>query len=247
VSVLEQAVLDRCYAVAPIENTTEGLVTEIIKGFWLNQPDPPFIQIIREIHLPVKHHLLVHADITDMRQITQVISHPQAIGQCRDSLAEIGISLTKPVNSTALAAKLVSSDPSYKSTGALASRFAGELYGLKFLKENMQDYSGNMTRFHILGNKGVEPTGNDRTAILFKVKDEPRSLLNALWSIGTEDGVNMSSIHSIPQGATGGYVFYCEFGCHIADEKGKKILKRMRTVTEWIKVLGAYPKGGDHA
>jgi len=232
--------------VVPIENSTEGLVSEVIKGFWLRQADnevarPP-IYVVGETKIPIRHQLLVHPSINRIEELTAVASHTQALGQCKENLDRLGLMIRKPTNSTAAAAQSVANDLAFRTTGAIASRFAGKVYGLKALQENLEDFPGNATRFHIVGPAPKRTVSeNNRTALLFWVPNKPRSLLNALWSIGMEE-VNMSSIHSIPLGSRGQYAFYCEFDCHTKTDVGRKIIERMRTVVDRLFILGSYPQ-----
>lgn len=241
VEILKGVEQERCLGIAPIENTTAGLVTEVIKGYWMKQQLPPTIRVIAELTLPIEHHLLVHPSVQSLEQITDVVSHPQALQQCASNLDKLGIKRRRPSQSTAAAAAEITSLDSYKAHAALASRFAAEVYNLKVIQEHIEDIRGNQTRFHVLGHESVAPTGNDRTALLFRVIDKPRSLLNALWAISADDA-NMSSIHSIPLGLKGHYAFYCEFDCHLETPKGQGILNRLRTVADNIIVLGSFPQ-----
>lgn len=239
-AVAEQGV----YGVVPVENSAEGLVGEVIKGFWLPESQRNStrrLYVIGEIHLPIEHCLLANPRLKKIEHVMEVISHPQALGQCAGNLDKLNISRRIPEKSTACAAKKISESANLTTSAALASKFAGEIYGLRTLRENMEDVEGNTTRFHIIGPEMFEVTGNDRTAMLFHVKNVPRAQLNALWSIGAED-VNMTSSHSIPLGLPGVYAFYCEFDSHIRSDVGKRILQRMETVTSKIFVLGSYPQ-----
>ena len=245
VEILNGVMQTHCLGVAPIENSTEGLVSEVIKGFWLRRADNVLraqVHVVGEVEIPIRHQLLVHPSISRTEELTAVASHTQALGQCKENLDQLGLMVRSPTNSTAAAAQSVANDPAFRTTGAIASHFAGKVYSLKVLQKNLEDFPGNATRFHIVGpapNRKI--TGNDRTALLFWVPNKPRSLLNALWSIGMEE-VNISSIHSIPLGSRGQYAFYCEFDCHTETDVGRKILERMRTVVDRLFILGSYPQ-----
>jgi chorismate mutase / prephenate dehydratase len=242
--VLQMVAEQKIYGVVPVENSGEGLVGEVVKGFWMEESKRGpgrRLYAIGEIHLSIEHCLLSHWDLEKIDHVMEVISHPQALGQCSGNLDKLRIEKRIPEKSTALAAQRISKSPNLKTSAALASRFAGQIYGLRTLRENMEDVAGNTTRFHIIGPDIFEETGEDRTAMMFRVKNEPKALQNALWAIGLL-GVNMSSIHSIPLGVPGRYAFYCEFDTHIRSTAGKQIEACLPFVTERVFVLGSYPQ-----
>lgn len=225
--------------VVPVENGYEGWVREVIR-FWLNARRRPVV--IGEVHVPIVHQLLVHPDVEDIRQVTAVVSHPQAIGQCVASLRKLRIKETITDKSTALAARKVSKKELPLHVAALAAPMAAEVYGLRVLKEHMEDDRGNMTRFHIISRQAVPvDTGNDKTAMIFFTENKPRRLFNALSCICMGEA-NMSTIHSIPLGEIGKFAFYVEFDGHAKYGEGRRIVRRLETVTEKMILLGSFPK-----
>jgi prephenate dehydratase len=238
VEILQRAEEEGAYGVVPVENTTAGLVSEVVRDFWLTKKNPCNIQAIGEMQLPIEHHLLVNDSVQNVKEISSIISHPQALSQCARRMKELGL-LNIPTSSTAEAARKISAEDNVNKCGAIASAFAAKIYRLKIILRNIEDFSENATRFHLVGPHSVLPSGRDRTAIIFKLPNKPCALFNALGTIA-EEKINMSSIHSIPSGHPGEYSFYCEFDCHKDDSKGKKILKHMDSLTDKLLVLGSY-------
>jgi prephenate dehydratase len=243
--ILLRAAEDQCCGVVPIENSTAGLVSEVVR-YWLNlNLFKRKLWAVGEIQLPIEHHLLVQQNIHDSSELNFVYSHPQAIAQCSKRLTQLNLqNRTVPEKSTANAAEHVSINADVPArVAALASRLAAETYGLKILVENMQDSSDNATRFHVVGPWMPRQSGCDRTAMIFMPIESEKSgvLANALWAIAASH-VNMSSIHSIPLGQPGKYGFYCEFDCHVESDEGVRIVRRLETLTEKIIVLGSYPR-----
>lgn len=254
IEVLKRAQAAGCLGVVPVQNSSVGLVSEVVQGFWLEEGASASLQVIGEVELPVQHNLLVHPSLLKLTDITMVISHQQALDQCRKKLQQLLPDVQqKSEKSTALAAQLVARDPTYKTAAAIASSFAGEFHALKVLRSGMEDCLGNTTRFHIVGPEPAQPTGFDRTAVIFIVKHCPGTLYQALGKISLE-GVNISYIQSIPQDKPEMYAFYCEFDQHQDTDLGRKIMEGLRgqDITERIIVLGSYPraaqagKGGLH-
>lgn len=238
--VMSEAATNKGHGLIPIENSTGGLVSEVI-GWWLNNPENRRVQVIGEYQLPITHDLLVHPTITEVSQLTAVLSHPQALKQCANSLSRLGLNSRLPANSTAGAAEKIAEDEACRTTGVLATKFAAQVYGLKVLHSSVQDSSENATRFHVLAPWQVAPTGCDRTAVIFSVPNEAGALVKALFCISLGD-VNMSCVHSIPLGAPGKYAHYVEFDCHVQDEAGRGVIARLSTVTRSFHVLGSFPQ-----
>ncbi len=234
--VLAAAVANRCYGVVPVENGQQGLVLEVVRC-WLDTVTPQ-IQVIGEVVVPVEHCLLVHPEAAD-DEISSVMSHPQALGQCSGNLDALRLMKRIPSVSTAGAAEMVSSDPKYRNTAALASAFAAEVHGLRVMRKNMQDSSNNATRFHVLGFDRTEPTGKDRTAVIFTLNNWPNALLRAL---GSFEGINLTSIHSMPLGELGQYAFYVEFDGHQTMAHVAAALTHFKCSTTGLHVLGSYPQ-----
>jgi len=229
----------QCIGVIPIENSTAGLVKEVV-NFWRKniESDLP-ISVIGEIRIPIRHSLLAHPNCSGLEMVSAVKSHPQALEQCSEIIAEHGWQAL-PALSTAAAAREVMETASAEVV-AIASPFAGEVYGLNVLKNNGHNCATNETRFHIIGAEQSLLTGDDKTAVIFELKDIPGALAKIttlFWSYG----VNLSSITSIPTGKLGVYAFYAEFDCHQKSEVGTEIIARMNWLCERMLVLGSYPK-----
>ncbi len=241
--VLETVARKKCFGVVPIENSIFGLVAEV-KDFWLREQKlnkNRGVFVIGECHLPIEHHLMSLPTTKKIKDIRKVVSHPQALGQCKVNLDRLNLCVRDASTSTARAAELVSNKKSGRNQAAIASRLAAQIYGLNIMKENMEDVKGNVTRFHVIGRKPCEPTGQDRTALIFRVPNSPKALANALCVFGSYD-INLSTIHSLPLGLPGQFAFYCEFDIHMRTSKGKKLWRSLISVTESTYLLGSYPQ-----
>ncbi|MFA6376628.1 MAG: prephenate dehydratase domain-containing protein [Candidatus Paceibacterota bacterium] len=229
----------RCVGVVPIENSTAGLVREVV-NFWRKNIESELpIRVIGEIRISIRHSLLAHPNCSGLKMVNAVKSHPQALEQCSEIIAEHGWRAL-PALSTAAAAREVMETASAE-VAAIASPFAGEVYGLKVLKNNGHNCATNETRFHIIGTEHSLPSGNDKTAVIFELKDIPGALAKITTLFWTY-GVNLSSIISIPTGKLGVYAFYAEFDCHQKSEVGAEIIARMNWLCEQMLVLGSYLK-----
>lgn len=228
--------------VAPIENSSAGLVSDVIR-FWLDRKNKPIdVCAIGEIEISIHHQLLAHPSLK-ITDIKKVASHPQALSQCAGNLSKFNLGRTQAEDSTALAAKLASEPLANPNIAAIASKFAADVYGLNVLARDFNDFPANSTRFHVIvphGDLTGPPSGYDRTAMIFEVRNEPKALLRPLLALS---GVNISSIHSIPLGVSGKYAFYCEFEEHVNSDQGRGIIKELEQYTEYLFIIGSYPKG----
>ncbi len=222
------------YGVVPIENSIEGAVTHTFDQF-----TGTTLKICAEIYLPVSLYLLASVP---RDKITRVCSKQEAIGQCRRWLSEnlSGVELSA-VNSTALAAEMAAGS----DCAAISSILAAQLYNLNVIAENIQDSSGNTTRFLVIGRKYGEPTGEDKTSIYFGIKDEVGALHDALDSLKI-NGINMTKIESRPsRNKAWEYFFFVDFEGHADDPHVKMALKALEKHCAVLTVLGSYPKADD--
>jgi chorismate mutase/prephenate dehydratase len=144
------------------------------------------------------------------------------------------------VSSTAKAAELCTKDP---GAAAIASDLAARLYGLRIVEDHIEDYARNYTRFLVISQRGLEKTGEDKTSILFAVKDRVGALYDMLKPFAQHQ-INLSKIESRPsKKKPWEYVFYVDLDGHLEDPPVKKALGELETGCIFLKILGSYPKG----
>ncbi len=205
------------YGVVPVENSTEGAVT-----FTLDRLVDTPLKICAEIYLPIAQCLLAPGP---RDRIKKLYSHPQVLGQCRQWLQRemSGVDLI-PVASTARAAELAAKE---ENAAALASHLASEIYGLQVLESDVQDMSGNTTRFLVMGNSYGKPTGEDKTSMLFAVQHKAGALYGALEAF-KKFSLNMTKIESRPsRGKAWEYYFFVDVEGHIQDAPVANALAEM--------------------
>ena len=220
------------YGVVPLENSTDGRVADTLEMF-IRLPQ---IKICSEIRLKIHHHLLANCEQPEIRRI---YSKGNALGQCRNWLAKnVPHASQHEVSSTADAARLAQSEP---GAAAVASRQAAVRYGLRILFSNIEDSPYNETRFAVIGSQEVARTGNDKTALMFKVAHHPGSLVDAL-SLFKQNKINLTWIESFPARTQKmEYIFFVDFEGHIEDPKVKKTLSSLQEKCEMLTILGSFP------
>ena len=118
------------FGVVPVENSTEGVVTHTLD--MLVEAD---VKICAEIYLEIHQCLLSRPGRSG--QFQRIVSHPQAVAQCRDWLANHFPQVpVDEVASTAQAAQMAAQDA---TLAAIAGRLASEFYGLEIVEENIED------------------------------------------------------------------------------------------------------------
>jgi prephenate dehydratase len=226
-------------ALVPIENALEGTVN-ITADMLVHEVN---VKIIGEVVLPIRHYLLVRQGI-DLKDVKLVLSHPQALAQCRKYLYNNlkGIE-QRPVTSTAAAAREVAASES--PWAAIANKKAGDIFGLKILAKDIQDHHANSTRFVVLSKIETEPTGDDKTSIAFTVANSPGSLFEAL-KLFADKKINLTKIESRPMKTLlGQYMFLVDFEGHASDELISGVLDKLSCNSKFFVFLGSYPKHKD--
>ena len=221
------------YGVVPIENSTEGVVNDTLDLF----AETP-LKICGEIYLEVSHELVSKSG---QRQDIEVIyTHPQAHGQCRRWLAthlpEIPV---LEVASTGVAAQKASKNP---NSAAIASAFAAPLYDLRLVEARIEDHSGNVTHFFVIGPDLPGPTGHDKTSIIFAVDNIPGALYKTLRPLADRT-LNMTRIVSRPvKTEAWRYLFYVDLDGHQAEPEVHQALNEIEHLSAHFKLLGSFPR-----
>lgn len=221
------------YGVVPVENSTEGVVAQTLDRFVASP-----LTIMAEVLLRIEHCLLSRE--ARPRLLRRIVSHPQSLAQCRGWLAQHypGVP-TAEVGSNAVAAALAAREP---RTAAIAGRSAAARYGLRIVAAGIQDQPNNFTRFVVIGRDSrSDPTGDDKTSVLFSVPHQPGALHQVLQPFARHR-INLTTIESRPlKGRPWEYVFFLDLSGHTAEPSMTKALAALRRRARFFKVLGSYP------
>ncbi|KAG9453279.1 hypothetical protein H6P81_006183 [Aristolochia fimbriata] len=247
-NAVERWLVDR--AVLPIENSLGGSIHRNYDLLIRHR-----LHIVGEVQLAVRHCLLANHGVK-IEDLKRVISHPQALAQCENTLTKLGV-VRESVDDTAGSAQFVAVEK-LQDTGAVASARAAEVYGLNILAHNIQDESDNVTRFLMLAREPIIP-GVDRpfkTSIVFSLEEGPGILFKALAVFAMRQ-VNLTKIESRPlknrpvriDDETGNgaqkyfdYLFYVDFEASMADLNAQNALRNLREFATYLRVLGSYPR-----
>lgn|SRR3990167_1864024 len=223
------------YGVVPIENSIEGMVSHTLDSFMNTK-----LSICAEVTLPISHHLLSRSG--RLENITKIYSHPQALAQCHNWINNnLPNARLIDVSSTAEGALKVLENVD-RDSAAVASDFAATTYNLHIAATNIEDVSNNITRFLVIGQEHPELTGNDRTSIMFALKNQPGILYRALEPFA-KHGINMSRIESRPSpDRIWDYLFFIDLEGHRSETKISEAINELRSTCEFVKILGSYPR-----
>jgi prephenate dehydratase len=220
----------------PIENSIAGRVADIHALLPASG-----LHIVGETFLPI-HFQLLAAPGVRIGDLKSVHSHVHALGQCRNVIRRLGL---KPVaaSDTAGAAREVA-ESGDRSRAALASRLAGEIYGLETLLSDVEDEKHNTTRFVVLSKDphwAAPGAGPVVTTFVFRVRNVPAALYKALGGFAT-NGVNMTKLESyMVDGEFSATQFLADVDGHPDDPPLMRALEELDFFSREVRILGVYP------
>lgn len=221
------------FGVVPVENSTEGTINQTL-DLLMETP----LRICAEVQLRIQHQLL--SNTTELSQITAVHAHPQSLAQCRGWLDDNLPNAERISESSNAAAAAIALENN--GIAAIASMSAGLRYKLNTLAKNIEDIKTNTTRFFIIGDQDVPPSGDDATSLLISAPHKPGGLRRMLKPM-EDSGVSMTRIESRPgRKAMWEYVFFIDVKGHQEDEILQPVLKQLKEEAVGLRVLGSYPR-----
>ncbi len=223
------------YGVVPVENSTEGVVSHTLDLF-VQSP----LSICGEIHLPIHHSLMCDSSDLQYEEIETIYAHQQSLAQCREWLdANVPNAERIVVSSNSEGARRVQKE---HKAAAIAGQVAAELYKLHTLQENIEDNLNNTTRFLVIGDHKVAPSGDDKTTLLISAKNRSGALYHLLQPL-KDYGLDMTRIESRPSKDTNWeYLFFMDIDGHIETEKVQAAFAELEKEAELLRLLGSYPK-----
>ena len=198
------------------------------------------LNIYLEHFQKIEHNLLGKPG-SKLKDIKEVYSHAQGLSQCSKFIKENN--LTEHIRAdTAGSAEMISKTKDNKQA-AIASSLSAKIYGLEVIKKNIENESGNLTRFLVMGKNISQPEFKEKnyiTSFLFKLKSKPAALYQSLGGFAI-NGVNLTKLQSYPEKNTfDSYFFLCELDGHIEDKKVQKSLEELGLHCEDFHVLGVF-------
>ncbi len=222
------------FGVVPIENSSNGSIRAIYELLQHKR-----FSIVRSVNLCIRHELLANpgAKLSDIREI---YSHEQALGQCSKFLASLGNSVkVTPCANTAVAAQQIS-ESKRTDCAAICSHECAELYGLKVLKDDIQDSENNYTRFICIAKEPAIYAGANRISLILPCENKPGALFSLLSKLAVR-GINMSKLESCPvTGRNFEFIFFLELEASVRESGVLPMLEELESISENCIFLGNY-------
>lgn len=224
----------------PVENSISGNIPEM--GALLADRD---VTVLDEELWTVRHCLAAPEGAT-LAGLSEVVSHPVALAQCRRRLDAMGLR-AQPCADTAGAAYAVARDGD-PMRAAVCSPEAASRAGLVILKHDVADHERNVTRFLLLA-RGSDPRAEStaapgrayKTTVVFGVRHEPGALAACLAAFADE-GLNLCRIESrVRSGERWRYAFFVDFEGHGEEPAVRRAMEQLSESAEWLRSLGSYP------
>jgi prephenate dehydratase len=219
-----------------IENSLIGSIHENVDLLALYD-----VKIVGEVYTRVEHALLVLPQVSDLREIKKVLSHPKALEQCTRFFAEHPWIEPVVYFDTAGAAEEVrqKSDP---SIAAIASAAVAEKLALTPFVRGVEDHPHNYTRFLIVERAPLRKLDGNKCTLIFTLEHRRATLYHAL---GCVRNLNLTKIDSRPiKGRPLEYLFFVEFEIYGQNEDEiNTYLVEMQEVVKSLKLLGCYKAG----
>ncbi len=220
------------YGVLPVENSTAGTVNKVYDLMKEHK-----FYIVHSLKLFIRHSILAPQGV-ELSDIKEVFSHEQALNQCSEFLAKLGVKVTACEN-TAVAAKMVAQS-GRKDCASIGSRDNAELYGLNILQTGVQNTDNNYTRFICISKKPEIYPGAKKTSFMMTIPHEPGSLYNILSRFAAL-GLNMTKLESRPiPGSNFEFMFYFDIDASVYSENLKALLSELENDAQQFSYLGSY-------
>ena len=223
------------FGLVPIDNSQAGSINETYDLFLKHG-----LHLVGEALVRVDHCLLALPG-TLIDDLTEVISHPQAIAQSEEFLSVLNISVRAEYDTAGAAKRIV--EEKMETTGAVASRRAAELYGLEVLAEKIQTFPDNHTRFGALSRSPESLAPASKTSLVFGVGHVAAALYRCLGAFANRH-LSLTKLESRPRaGRPWEYVFYADVEAPADAPPMVEALAEVSAHATFTRLLGSYAAG----
>lgn len=217
------------FGVVPAENSIEGTVRSTMD--YLVEFS---LYVCGSFELSIHHQLLTEE--TKLSDITTVVSHPQALAQCKNWLKE-KLPRVKIVSTESTTAQLKTPKKGY---AYIASADASQKYKVPAIAKNIEDDPTNTTRFYVISKNPMTLKGiqNSKT-LLFATVYNRVGILRDILNVFTNHNINLTKLESRPSHEKmWDYHFFIEVEKNHYDKELVQTLHDLEMYCPVIRVLG---------
>jgi len=230
---------DTQYCLIPLENSLSG---SIHKNYDLLLRHK--LKITQEVNLQIEHNLITAVGVS-FEEINTVLSHPVALDQCDRFFERYPHLVKRSAYDTSGSVKRIVKE-NLRDSAAIAGKQAAEYYSGDIVMKGIQDNKENFTRFVLLGREPEIREKADKTSIAFSFGNAAGALFKCLSVFALRD-IDLTKIESRPiHGRPWEYLFYLDFLGNTGEESTLRALDHLRELTEFLEVLGCYPRDTSH-
>jgi chorismate mutase/prephenate dehydratase len=229
------------YGLVPIENSIHGGIAETLDAFVHSAGK---VHVYAEVQLAIHHALMANCAPS---RVKRIYSKPEVFSQCRTWLAtQYPQAELVSVASSSKAVQMVAEESarlaSDATSAAIGNAFAGELYGVNILFPRIEDDPNNITRFFVIARTPAQPSGDDKTSMMFRTLNKPGALVSVL-DVFRRAKINLTHIDKRPGGRTNWqYTFFIDAQGHDREARFTKAIASARRHCQELWVLGSYPR-----
>ncbi|MBP7373762.1 MAG: prephenate dehydratase [Prevotella sp.] len=200
------------------------------------------VTVVGEHKLHIEHSICCLPE-DSWETIKEVHSHPVALAQCRNFLANHPDMKAVEAEDTAGSAEYISNN-NIRGWAAICSSYAANIYGMKILQEDIHDNKHNYTRFLVVSNPHKasllrEVEKSNKSSIVFSLAHEEGSLSKILTILSFYD-INLTKIQSLPIiGHEWEYLFYVDVSFDNLT-RFRQSIDAITPLVKNIKILGEY-------
>jgi len=221
------------YGILPLENSTAGSVNRVYDLMAKHRT-----YIVKSIRLRVNHALMAKKGVK-LDDITEVISHEQALNQCSEFLKNHPKIKVISCENTAAAAKFVAAS-GRSDIAAIAGGECADTYSLSVMPKNPQNSDNNYTRFICISKKLEIYPGADRTSLVVTLPHKPGALYHIISKFYVL-GMNLVKLESRPiPGSDFEFMFYFDIDASVYSPKLARLICELESESDGFRYLGSY-------
>ncbi len=221
------------YILIPLENSLTGSVHRSYDMLLQSS-----LSIVAEIILQVSHFLIASPQTT-FETIKTVELHPVALRQCERFFAAHSFIKCLSIHDTKGSVKSVIESGDV-TRAVIGSKHEAEIYGGKILRDHIEDYTENYTRFVLLASQAEDKGNGMKISLVIRLNNKPGALHSALRGF-VRRGINLLKIESHPiKNVPSQINFYLDLEAPMSESELKGALDEIRELAVDVRFLGRY-------